>query len=51
MARRALLLGIDEYDVTGCVADAIAVRQMLKRNANGSPNYSCHLLASGGEHS
>lgn len=54
MARRALLVGIDEYDefndLTGCVADVLAMRQMLKRNADGSPNYSCHLLAYGGEH-
>lgn len=54
MAKRALLVGIDEYDefskLTGCVADAVAMQQTIKRNADGSPNYSCRLLAYGGEH-
>lgn len=54
MARRALLVGIDEYDeftdLTGCVADAVAVQKMIKRNADASPNYSCRLLAYGEGH-
>jgi len=50
--RRALLVGIDKYDseklpsMTGCVSDAIAMRDMLQVNEDGSPNYSCKLLVS-----
>src|SRR4051794_40483156 len=52
MARRALLVGIDQYDsganLTGCVADAQAMRDMLARHYDGSPNYACRLLTSPG---
>jgi hypothetical protein len=51
MARRALLVGIDAYDVfndlSTCVADATAMQTLLARNADGSPNYSCRLMAYG----
>ena len=50
MARRALLVGINDYDnagnLTGCVLDATAMEGLLARNADGSPNYSCRLLTS-----
>lgn len=50
MAKRALLVGINEYDsggnLTGCVLDATAMEGLLARNDDGSPNYSCRLLAS-----
>jgi hypothetical protein len=48
--RRAVLVGIDEYDtfrnLSGCIADAISMRELLKQHENGSPNYSCRLLTS-----
>jgi hypothetical protein len=51
MARRALLVGIDAYDVFNdlrtCVADATAMQELLERNADGSPNYSCRLMVYG----
>lgn len=51
MAKRALIVGIDSYDnvhqLTGCVADALAIRDLLARNADRSPNYSCRLLTYG----
>jgi len=55
MAKRALIIGIDSYDkvhqLTGCVADAIEVRNLLQRNADGSPNYDCRLLIYGPDQS
>jgi hypothetical protein len=51
MAKRALIVGIDSYDnvqqLTGCVADALAIRALLARNADAGPNYSCRLLTCG----
>ncbi len=51
MARRALLVGIDAYevfnDLSTCVADATAMQELLERNADGSPNYSCRLMVYG----
>jgi Caspase domain len=51
MARRALLVGIDAYqvfnDLNTCVTDATAMQEMLERNADGSPNYSCRLMVYG----
>lgn len=51
MARRALLVGIDAYevfnDLTTCVADATAMQELLERNADGSPNYGCRLMVYG----
>src|SRR5688572_28296995 len=46
--KRALLVGIDEYDhaarLAGCVNDVEAVRPLLARNADGSPNFECLAL-------
>jgi hypothetical protein len=46
--KRALLVGIDEYDrapsLAGCVNDVDAVRPLLARNADGSPNFECLAL-------
>lgn len=51
MARRALLVGIDTYDVFNdlqtCVADARDMQALLERDADGSPNYSCRLMVYG----
>ena len=48
MSRRALIVGIDNYDkvspLTGCVADAKSVQQLLQRNQDGTPNYDCQIL-------
>jgi len=48
MTKRALLVGINEYDhiskLTACVADATSMHELLRRNADGSPNYHCRLL-------
>jgi len=48
--KRALLVGIDQYQhmsaLSGCVADAIALRDMLQAHENGEPNYDCRLLTS-----
>jgi hypothetical protein len=52
MAKRALLVGIDFYDampnLSGCVRDATAMRDLLQRNEDGSPNYDCRLLTNPG---
>lgn len=49
--KRALLVGINEYDhvpdLKWCVADATAMREVLQRNEDGSPNYGCRLLVYG----
>ena len=46
--KRALIIGIDEYQqmprLTGCVADAVAMSELLERNEDGSPNYNCRVL-------
>ena len=51
--KRALLVGIDQYDqipgLSCCVADATAMRELLQKNEDGSPNYDCRLLVSSGE--
>lgn len=53
MAKRALLVGIDKYDkffnLTGCVADATAMEQRLRRNEDHSANYGCKLLLYGAD--
>lgn len=42
--RKALIVGIDHYshigDLTGCVNDALAVKGMLDRHADGSVNFA-----------
>ena len=48
--RRALIVGIDRYKnkyyhrLTGCVADAKKMKELLEINEDGSPNYACRLL-------
>lgn len=48
--RKALLIGIDKYDkfrsLSGCIADATNMKEMLERHENDDPNYSCRLLTS-----
>lgn len=50
MAKRALIVGIDDYEnltkLKGCVADAKAMQELLECNEDGSPNYDCQLLTS-----
>jgi hypothetical protein len=52
MARRALLIGIDDYDnissLRGCVNDAREMSTVLERNEDGSRNYDCRVLTSPG---
>jgi hypothetical protein len=49
--RRALVVGIDDYNnfppLDGCVADAVAMAEVLGRNEDGSPNYDCRVLITG----
>jgi hypothetical protein len=51
-SKRALLVGIDDYQsasrLTGCVADARCLGELLERHADGSPNYECRVLTSAG---
>jgi len=49
MSRRALLVGIDRYDhitpeLSWCVGDALAMRQVLAFHANHDANYACRTL-------
>lgn len=48
MHKRALLVGIDQYDhvpsLGGCVADAEAINELLQQQEDGTPNYACRLL-------
>jgi uncharacterized caspase-like protein len=48
--KRAILVGIDHYQnmnqLTGCVADAQCMRELLAHHADGSPNYDCRLVTS-----
>ena len=52
MTRRALLIGIDQYDkispLKGCVNDALAMQEVLERHENGNRNYDCRVLTSPG---
>lgn len=49
--KRALLVGIDHYptvgSLSGCVADATALAEVLKTHADGSPNFSTELITGG----
>lgn len=51
MPKRALIVGIDEYDnaphLEGCVNDARAIEELLDKNEDGSPNFDCRTLTSG----
>lgn len=48
--KRALLVGIDVYsqfsNLSGCVADATKMRDMLRWHENGESNYECRLFTS-----
>lgn len=50
--RRALIVGIDEYDtiasLSGCVSDATAVAALFSRHEDGSRNFDCKILVSPG---
>lgn len=51
MSRRALLVGVDDYDffdnLSCCVDDAKQMEILLKTHDDGSPNYHCTRLNSG----
>lgn len=51
MPKKALLVGIDKYDnigqLTGCVADAVAMKDILSKNDDHSRNYGCQLMVYG----
>ncbi len=46
--KRALLIGVDDYEhtagLTGCVNDVTALRPLLARNADDSPNFECRTI-------
>jgi hypothetical protein len=46
--KRALLVGIDHYptigSLTGCVADATAMNELLAKNHDGTPNWTTKLI-------
>jgi len=48
--KRALLIGIDDYDnvrpLGGCVKDALAMWEVLRRHEDGNLNYDCRVLIS-----
>ena len=47
--RRALVVGIDNYPtspLTGCVADATRITQLLQNHDDGNPNFECRTLLS-----
>ncbi|MBX4938045.1 MULTISPECIES: caspase family protein [Rhizobium] len=52
MSRRALIVGINHYDhagvnnLSGCVPDANAMREVLGRHEDNRPNYDCLILTS-----
>lgn len=52
MDRRALIVGIDQYDnfasLSGCVADAEAILPALARHEDGSKNFDCRIFTSAG---
>ena len=52
MAKRALIVGINQYDsvssLSGCVPDAEAMAHVLGRNGDGSLNFECRLMTSPG---
>lgn len=54
MTKRALLVGIDLYDkfgkLSGCVADATAMKERLRRNEDHTLNYGCKLMVYGQAH-
>jgi uncharacterized caspase-like protein len=48
--KRALLVGIDTYDnfssLAGCVSDVNAIKPLLARNEDDSPNFECQSFTS-----
>ena len=48
--KRALLIGIDQYDsfnsLAGCVNDVDALEPLLNRNDDNSPNFDCQKRTS-----
>ena len=51
--RRALLVGIDDYDfgpLTGCVNDATNMAELLSHNEDGLPNFDCKLITAPDEY-
>jgi hypothetical protein len=45
--RKALLVGIDSYPnapLSGCVSDVKLMAEVLAKNEDGSPNFSCRVL-------
>ena len=48
MAKRALIVGLDEYDhvsnLSGCVADAQAMAAVLARHEAARPNFHCQVM-------
>src|SRR5437879_4101457 len=53
MARRALIVGINQYDtvkpLTGCVKDAELLAGVLARHENGDLNYECRVFTNPGK--
>lgn len=53
MTRRALIIGLNQYDtlkaLTGCVNDAQLLEKVLSRHEDESLNYECRLFTSPGE--
>lgn len=46
--RKALIVGIDDYPdcpLNGCVNDAVAVAQCLRKNGDGSPNFDVYEMS------
>jgi hypothetical protein len=45
--RRALIVGLDDYPdcpLNSCVNDANRIGEIIRRNADGSPNFDCRFL-------
>lgn len=53
MTRRALLVGIDDYDnvepLSGAASDARAMAEILSTHEDGSRNFDCRILTSPGQ--
>ncbi len=51
MPKKALIVGIDKYEnfsnLTGCIADANSMRELLRRNEDHSANYTCKVMVYG----
>jgi hypothetical protein len=57
MSKRALIIGINEYDsdqvrnLSGCVDDAQAIADVLSRHEDGRVNFQCRTVTSPGQES